>query len=722
MVDESLKEYLKQKLVSEAGMKPEDAEVGLDLLIGYNEKEHLFDDKQTTVLINAIDTCKILDPATGSGAFPMGILHKLVHILHKLDPKNKLWKERQIKKAHAIDDAAIRDQLIEDIETAFANNELDYGRKLYLIENCIYGVDIQPIAIQISKLRFFISLIVDQKSDKTKDNFGIRPLPNLETKFVAANTLIGIEKPKLQLKLFNHPEVVSLEEKLKDVRHRLFSAKTPFTKRKLRDEDQKLREKMGKILEDSGWSNESARLLAGWDPYDQNASSPFFDPEWMFGIKDGFDVVIGNPPYGAKFTNDEKEYFKKNYKHQDYQPESFLFFTEKGFDFLKHNAVLSFIIPNTWLTNLKLVKIRRYLTSANTIQNISHYHKSVFDAVVDTEVVILKKGYTPKNEVKVCNHIDSFQVLEVKHDQEKWKEKNGEVVNIFTNERIELLIDSIKMKSLPISAFCNVVVGMKPYQVGKGNPKQDKYCVDNRIFDADIKIDDSYKKLLRGRDIEKYKVNWASNRWIKFGSWLAEPRYSANFKAKEKIVLRQTGDSLIATIDTEQFICMNNLHVLNIKNQKPSLRYILALLNSTLLNFYFQYLNPETGEALAEVKKENVEKLLIKQPMDEKPFVYLVNYILLFKIQNQNAIFFERLIDAMVYELYFPEVIKAAKAVVLKHLTDLPELKDDWSDERKILTIEKVFKKLSDPTHPVSIAMEKLKTVPEVRIIEGLDN
>src|SRR5665648_175896 len=98
MVDESLKAYLKQKLETEAGMKSEDAEVGLEFLIGYNEKEHLFDEEQTSVLINAIDNCKILDPACGSGAFPMGILHKLVHILHKLDPQNKLWEERQIKK------------------------------------------------------------------------------------------------------------------------------------------------------------------------------------------------------------------------------------------------------------------------------------------------------------------------------------------------------------------------------------------------------------------------------------------------------------------------------------------------------------------------------------------------------------------------------------------------------------------------------------------------
>ncbi len=189
MVDESLKAYFKQALTDKLKIKPEDAETGLEILFAYTEREHAFTAKETKVLIEAIDNCKILDPACGSGAFPMGILHKLVHILHKLDPQNEQWKDRQIQKAYAIDDVTIREQLIEGIEAAFEHNELDYGRKLFLIENCIYGVDIQPIAVQIAKLRFFISLVVDQKKHKGEDNFGIRSLPNLETKFVAANTL-----------------------------------------------------------------------------------------------------------------------------------------------------------------------------------------------------------------------------------------------------------------------------------------------------------------------------------------------------------------------------------------------------------------------------------------------------------------------------------------------------------------------------------------------------
>ena len=421
MVDESVKAYLKQKLETEAGMKPEDAVAGLEVLIGYNEKEHLFDKNQTDVLIKAIDACKILDPACGSGAFPMGILHRLVYILHKLDPQNKLWEERQIEKAMAIDDPKIRDSLIADIETAFRNNELDYGRKLYLIENCIYGVDIQPIATQISKLRFFILLVVDQKVDKTRDNFGIRPLPNLETKFVAANTLIGIEKPEGVLR---NPKLDILEDKLKDVRHRLFSAKTPGNKRKLREEDQLLREKMSELLINCGWGQVSARQLAAWDPYDQNASSPFFDPEWMFGITDGFDVVIGNPPYGATYSAKEKVYFLKHYISAKTIPgkvkgstDTFSIFTEFGCKVLRRMGNLHYILPLPITTSDAMTALHNLLEENCEIIKVSSYAvrpQPVFEnAVVNTSIFFFTLTNTKNKHIfttKLYRKSDNFDL------------------------------------------------------------------------------------------------------------------------------------------------------------------------------------------------------------------------------------------------------------------------------------------------------------------------
>ena len=300
MVDESLKAYLLKPLADESGIPEDDAKAGLDLLFSYEEKEMdtVFEPGQVDVLIRAIDQCKILDPACGSGAFPMGILQKLVFVLGKLDPDNEKWEQQQIDEAQIIENKQECRARIREIMQDFEDNDDDYGRKLYLIENCLYGVDIQSIATQVSKLRFFISLVVDQNINREHQdgNFGVRPLPNLETKFVAADTLVPIEKPGAQKELSELTDVKRLQDELQAIRHKIFSVKTTATKQKYKVDDKAKREEIAAALKANGWPDKTADRLAKWDPYKQNDSADFFDPVWMFGLK-GFDVVIGNPPY-----------------------------------------------------------------------------------------------------------------------------------------------------------------------------------------------------------------------------------------------------------------------------------------------------------------------------------------------------------------------------------------------------------------------------------------
>jgi adenine-specific DNA-methyltransferase len=667
MVDEALIAFLKGKLPVEDEGVEKATDEKLRRLVAWEESGIDFDERETETLIAAIDGMKALDPAVGSGAFPMGILHKLVHILGRLDPQNKRWEERQIQRVRAavaaaekIEDAAVRERAVREleqqiagIEDAFARNELDYGRKLYLIENCLYGVDIQSIAVQIAKMRFFISLIVDQRMDQDAPNLGVRPLPNLETKFVAANTLIGIEKP--QQSMLRNPDIDAKEAELRKVREKHFNARTPGNKAKYRELDKKLRAEIAGLLKRDGWGDTTAKQLATWDPYDQNASAPFFDSEWMFGVRDGFDVVIGNPPYGAKFSEVEKRSLLRLFRHQDYQLDSYLLFIERSFDLLSPRGIVDFIIPNPWLTNLKLKKIRRFLFTEKCVQEISHYARKVFDAVVDIEVVIIRNEPPYSNTVKVklvSEGDSSVKVVE----QSKWATLDGEPVNIFFDPSHESLIEKFMSDTVLLKDVCVVTVGMKPYQVGKGVPTQTRATVDNRVFDATLCKDKSYRALLRGRDIDKYTNKWDGNRWIKYGGHLAEPRPSAGFDAPEKIVIRQTGDSLIATLDRKQFVCMNNMHTIVHRDGKYDLRFILGLLNSRLLNYYFQWLNPEKGEALAEVKKEHVEKLAIKRPSEKqhKDIVDSVTRILSAKAADPAAdtMALEREIDRMVYELY----------------------------------------------------------------------
>ncbi len=727
MVDESLKAHFKQKLETEAGMSPLDAETGLELLLGYNEKEHLFDEKQTAVLISAIDTCKILDPACGSGAFPMGILHKLVHILHKLDPYNRLWKERQIEKvdglikeAGNINDSAIRDKIIFDleankldIEESFANNELDYGRKLYLIENCIYGVDIQPIATQISKLRFFISLIVDQKSDKSKDNnFGIRPLPNLETKFVAANTLIGIEKPAQQLLLFENPKVKELEEKLKDVRHRLFSAKTPITKRKLRDEDQKLREQMGNLLIQQGWGNETARQLAAWDPYNQNVNSPFFDPEWMFGVAGGFDLVIGNPPYINISNLRPDEYrltLRSKFRSARNKSDTYAFFLEQGFILLKKNGTLSYIIPQTWKATDSFSKLREIIFKEKSLVKVIDLDFSTFDSIVKPMVVLILNEFGKSKTVEIFDQSFS-KISEILIDEVMADSTLSFNTSLSDNQkRINKLIENGSVRIETIIQFSR---GIKT--------SDDKRFIHNTQKNSD------YKQVYRGKNIKSYQLNWGGE-YIWYRPDLMKEKvgsvsYTKDlFEVPEKLITQRVNSSmqLLCAYDNKKnyFIDTTLFSRYETWDNKTSLKYLCSILNSTLINYWYcnKYLMPTIGIY-------ELHSIPIKISMQQDKYSIIADYIIGLKEKQINSSFFEDLIDAMVYELYFPEEIKFAGCEVLKYITNLPELKDGWyGDEKKLAVIEKVYTELSDPNHPVAIAMEKQKAVPEVRIIEGLD-
>ncbi len=341
------------------------------------------------------------------------------------------------------------------------------------------------------------------------------------------------------------------------------------------------------------------------------------------------------------------------------------------------------IIPNTWLTNLTQTKIRNYLVCKTNINEIVHFRQKVFKKVtVDTEIVIFKNSFNNncQTKVSVVNSIDSFvngiddsEVKYIIHDQTKWCSLNGGVINVFLDQFEEQLAAKCSDISLPIKSICLTNVGIKPYQVGKGIPPQTKDTVTNRIFDSKILKSNEYKQYLRGKDINKYIISPLEERYIKFGPWLAEPRPAIDFNSPEKLLLRQTGDSLIATLDTSCYLCLNNLHVIIIKEKSYNIRYLLGIINSRLLNWYYHTMNPEVGEALAEVKKTNVENLPIRpidfsSPTDKAlhdRMVQLVEQMLALRKQLPNSKTgheqthvqrqidaTDRQIDKLVYELY----------------------------------------------------------------------
>ncbi len=351
MVDESLIAYLGESDFNRSLFAPN---------FKY-EAAHVEEYKSIAEKLKAV---KVLDPACGSGAFPMGLLNRMAEVLQRIEPNTNV-----------------------------------YEQKLAIIENCLYGSDIQSIAAQITKLRFFISLIVDCERDASKPNFGIPTLPNLETKFVAANSLIAKKKQDIQRNLFENPEIEPTKEELAKVRHEHFMAKSASAKRRLREKDQELRKKLAKLLaDDNNFAPEDAIQLAAWNPYDQNAVSKFFDPEWMFGLSEHpFDIVIGNPPYIQLQNNGgelAKLYADCGYKTFARTGDIYCLFYERGQQLLKDGGHLCYITSNKWMRAGYGEKTRDFFAKSTNPQLLIDFAgvKIFESATVDTNILLFSKS------------------------------------------------------------------------------------------------------------------------------------------------------------------------------------------------------------------------------------------------------------------------------------------------------------------------------------------
>jgi hypothetical protein len=519
MVDESLKAYLADALVKALPKTTlADAKAGLDILFAYTEKEHAFSEAEIEALITAIDACNILDPACGSGAYPMGILHKLVFILGKLDENNEKWWQRQVARAEDIEDVEARASSVQAINNDFNNNGLDYGRKLYLIENCIYGADIQPIAIQISKLRFFISLICDQRTHNDKArNRGVRPLPNLETKFVAANTLLGLNLPKNR-SLFENKAIEQLENELEKVRHRYFSAQKRIDKLTLQKKDRELTQKIIAELGLDPFGNEDVYRRIAWNPYDHHSVADFFDPGKMFGPKldEGFDVVIGNPPYVQiqKFNATHKAaWVEQKFKTYTASSDIYCLFYERGVRLLKDGGHLSYITSNKWMRAGYGEALRQYLAKDVETQSVMDFGMAQNFGAATTYTCIVHLAKQPTSGVtRGCYVADDKAAMA---DPSGYFEQNALplqnldekpwVILPATRQRVKLAVEkqgvSLEKWQIQIN-----------YGIKTGN--NDAFYINTAQREAFISEDprsiELIVPLLRGRYVGKYATQWAS--------------------------------------------------------------------------------------------------------------------------------------------------------------------------------------------------------------------
>ncbi len=734
---EAVNHLLKNKVVDEI-LKPEIAE-----------------------LEKALDNVKICDPAIGSGAFPMGLLQEIFSIKELIAYETgKEWKPAETK--------------------------------LNIIQNSIYGVDIEKGAVDIARLRFWLSLVVDEEKPKA--------LPNLDYKIVVGDSLISkFDGEIVEIDWERKSSVGKADEYVKNVQRLLVEVadkqKKYFNpnsknKKKLQAEIRNLKIELlinqlsfnkelyvSKTVQKGGFMPTAADIkhnterelqIKGFDNLISKLKTLLKNPDELFNHFDwkldfpevlnpflvngnaGFDIVIANPPYVSWYSkqarvldNEVEKALRANYKFlQGESPKlrinSAMFFMEKGFYLLKQEAFIIYIqdlnvLENPFKSIRKYVtdnfKLNELITGLKAFENVgsgqvifSGYKSKAVNSSVRIQETLQKANsiLLPQKQIIASDYswiISSQQshlsLIEENCDllEKLFESHTGVAVNATEEGKSYFIKDKPTSKTYPF-----LKGGASVYE-SYCTPAIDSYLLHDKNKESEFndefdewyfKNKGSHQRPFNLRKVDEYN--------------------------RPKIFLRQSDIKFTATY-IEDFV-FGNYSLFNIyhsKNSKDELKYLLALLNSKLLSFYGR----ETEIILVKAGKtpqirsgqrgpKGIKQLPIKRSKEKKPFINFVDYTLFLKSQNLVDVndqlmptYFEQIIDGMVYELYFPELLKKYNREIIKHLGELPEFTDSMSDEQKMKICKKVFYRLNDKEHPVRINLFYMNSIPEIAIIEG---
>lgn len=495
------------------------------------------------------------------------------------------------------------------------DGNLTTSEKKRILLNNIYGVDIDVNAVEVTKLSLLLKCMEGETSATIAHQismFNERVLPTLDSNIKSGNSLIDLDFYETQLDFGE-------EKKVK-----------PFS----------------------------------W----QKAFPNMFK-------RNGFDVVIGNPPYlGGREWKEENgnayDYFIKKYQIAEYQFDIYALFWEAGIKLLNKEGLIGFITPNTWLNNQSNLKLRTYILENTIIQNIVDYSKiKVFElATVLPIITILNNNTDKKIDTQIFEPFENSLNCVNCINQNIWQQDELKIINI--NLKLEDIIirNKIESKSTNLENLALIKFGIKVYQTGKGNPKQTSKEAIGKVFEAKTKISDSYLKYLKGKDISQNQINWNGD-WLNYGKHLAEPRTIELFKGERILVRRIVGKTLIASYISDELVTGQLLQIV-----KPYIasdtKYLTGILNSKLIAYYFKKKYNRQDKTFPEIRIYELCALPIKiLENGEEPIkiliAELVNKLIELneeiksvsletkKEQIQNRISFsEDKINALVYQLY----------------------------------------------------------------------
>lgn len=601
-------------------------------------KIHIRDVDHARKVSDVIDSIRICDPAVGSGHFLVAALNELIALKSEL---NSLFDIEGKPIGHLIQCHVVNDELI--VQDLYGNNfvyepnnrvseqiqKTLFNEKRKILENNLFGVDINPSSANICRLRLWIELLKSSYYYIDDSQLGERiltTLPNIDINIKVGDSLLhkfgfkdrfdmrkGFLKEYLSLvktyKQTNNKQLKSsILEKISTIKKSFDDTATSPELSRLKKLNKKLVDaSQFNLFGDNKYDEQkfkdiSKQLDFAEKAYQEKLRNPLYSNglEWRMefpelldedGKFSGFDLVIGNPPYifarNQSFDEEMKQYYLKNYEVSEYQANTYTLFMELAYKILADGGCFSFIIPNNFLTIQSNKKIREFiLKNTGGVVLINSLDKIFEDANVDNCILFFKKE--PPN---------SIEVLELKNEEFNFIDQVD--ASFWENEDV-LSISKVKYKnlvevynkvnivqSIENSNIAEVRTGIKAYQIGKGKPKQVLADKENRVYHSRERLDSSYRPYLEGADVSRYKLHW-SGEYISYGEQLAEPRFSVDFTSP-RILVRQipafSKYAIHATyIETD---AINDLNSMIITNIKVNPYYLLGVLNSKLITIWF---------------------------------------------------------------------------------------------------------------------------------------
>ena len=521
-------------------------------------------DKFREQVDEALKDVKICDPAIGSGAFPMGLLKELFQCRTAIEGISQ-HQAAEIKK--------------------------------HIIQKNIYGVDIERGAVDIARLRFWLALIVDEETPQA--------LPNLDFKIMQGNSLLeqykSVDLSTMTEKKADESGMLSIFDDMIDVYRRDL--------RKMLDEyynctdHHKKQDLRACIIDNVKQQLREQSIDLDFGILDLSGNDQFFLwHTWFYDVfsQGGFDIVIGNPPYVFARNSEEKgmrqedkEIYYKKFTLAKYQINLYHLFVEQGVNLLNSKGAFAYIIPNNWMTINTNKDFRKYVLGKSSIK-ITNFYKKVFEnADVDSSILIfsnaLKDSFVWLNEAVKVDKIETIS----KTTRERLLSNKDHIINIelFKSNEFISIIDKIEASSIMLDSLSEVKAGLQAYEVGKGIPTQTTEMKKARVYHSQYKLDDSYFPYIDGNDVKRYELTWERKEYLKYGDNLAAPRKNWALYSSSRILVRQIPSKppyCINACFTDKVI-LNDRNSMNIINIKCNPLYLLAVLNSRPISFWFAH-------------------------------------------------------------------------------------------------------------------------------------